>query len=40
LMTGGDWKIMILDERDFTSGLLGSYGYPLWVAYLIWIGIV
>ena len=40
LITGGDWKIMILDERDFTSGLLSSYGYPLWVAYLIWIGIV
>ena len=40
LITGGDLKIMILDERDFTSGILGSYGYPLWVAYLIWIGIV
>jgi uncharacterized membrane protein len=40
LITGGDWKIMILDEKDFTSGILSNYGYPLWVAYLIWIGIV
>ena len=40
LITGGDWKIMILDERDFAGGLLASYGYPLWVAYLIWIGVV
>ena len=47
VITGGDWKIMILDwkaiilnESVFTSGKLASYGYPLWVVCLIWIGIV
>jgi uncharacterized membrane protein len=40
LFTGGDWKIMILDERVFSSNILAGYGYPLWVAYLVWIGIV
>jgi len=40
LITGGDWKIMILTGNVFTSGVLASYGYPLWVAYLIWICIV
>ena len=40
LIIGGDWRTMILNERIFTSGILASYGYPLWVSYLIWIGIV
>jgi uncharacterized membrane protein len=47
VITGGDWKILILDwkililnENVFTNGKLASYGYPLWVVYLIWIGIV
>jgi len=40
LITGGDWRIMILSGDVFTNGKLGSYGYPLWVVYLIWIGIV
>ena len=40
LFTEGDWKIMILDERVFTSSIYAGYGYPLWVAYLIWIGVV
>jgi uncharacterized membrane protein len=40
MITGGDWRIMILTGDVFTSGKLGSYGYPLWVVYLIWIGIV
>ena len=47
LVTGGDWKIMILDwraimlsESVLADSKLASYGYPLWVVYLIWIGIV
>ena len=40
MITGGDWRIMILSGDVFTNGKLGSYGYPLWVVYLIWIGIV
>ena len=40
IITGGDWRIMILTGSVFTSGKLASYGYPLWVAYLIWIVIV
>jgi uncharacterized membrane protein len=47
LVTGGDWKIMILDwraimlsESVLADGKLASYGYPLWVVYIIWIGIV
>jgi uncharacterized membrane protein len=47
LVTGGDWKIMILDwraimlsESVLADSKLASYGYPLWVVYLIWITIV
>ncbi len=47
LITGGDWKIMILDwraimlsESVLADGKLAGYGYPLWAVYLIWIGIV
>ncbi len=40
LITGGNWRMMILTGDVLTSGRLDSYGYPLWVVYLIWIGIV
>ena len=47
VITGGDWKLMILDwkaivlsESLLADGKLASYGYSLWVVYLIWIGIV
>jgi uncharacterized membrane protein len=47
LVTGGDWKIMILDwraimlsESVLADNELAGYGYPLWAVYLIWIGIV
>ena len=47
VITGGDWKIMVLDwravmlsESVLTDSKLASYGYPLWVVYLIWISIV
>jgi uncharacterized membrane protein len=40
ILVGEDWRIMILDTSSFTSGELASYGYPLWVSYLVWIGVV
>jgi len=40
LLTGGDWKVMILDQNSFTDGSLAGYGYSLGVVYLVWIGVV
>nr|WP_299069306.1 heparan-alpha-glucosaminide N-acetyltransferase domain-containing protein [uncultured Allomuricauda sp.] len=40
LITGKDWKLMILDNETMSSGALQGYGYPLWLVYLIWVGIV
>jgi uncharacterized membrane protein len=39
LITGGDWKIMIVGKDLFFVGF-GDYGYPLYVTYLVWIGVV
>jgi hypothetical protein len=35
-----DWKAIMLSESVLADSKLASYGYPLWVVYLIWIGIV
>lgn len=40
ILTGKNWKLMILDNETMSSGILQGYGYPLWAVYLIWIGIV
>ncbi len=40
LITGGDWRIMIIDDSVFTGGLWDDYGYPLYVTYLVWIAVV
>ena len=40
LLTGGDWTIMILGTEFFTQGSLNGYGYPLYITYLVWIGVV
>jgi uncharacterized membrane protein len=40
LITRGDWRVMILSENVFMSHKIDTYGYPLWVAYLVWIIIV
>lgn len=47
LVTGGEWKIMILDwraimlsESVLADSKLAGYGYHLWAVYLIWVGIV
>ena len=40
LITGKDWKLMILDNNTMSSGVLQSYGYSLFTVYLVWIAIV
>lgn len=40
LITGKDWKLMILDNDTMMSGILEGYGYPLVVVYIVWIAIV
>ena len=40
IITGKDWKLMILDNETFGSGALQGYGYSLLTVYLVWIGIV
>ncbi len=40
VITGGDWHLMILNSEVFMSGALKSYGYPLWIVYAVWVGIV
>lgn len=40
LIFGGNWQDMILDAESFLNGNLASYGYSLFVVYLVWIGIV
>jgi uncharacterized membrane protein YhaH (DUF805 family) len=40
LITGKDWKLMILDNETIMNGALQGYGYPLAIVYLIWILIV
>ncbi|RED43980.1 putative membrane protein [Winogradskyella eximia] len=40
LLTGKDWKLMILDNETMNSGILQGYGYPLFTVYLIWIIII
>ncbi|MBC8767969.1 DUF1624 domain-containing protein [Arenibacter sp. BSSL-BM3] len=40
LIFGGNWKDMILTADVFMNEKLATYGYSLWVVYLVWIGIV
>ncbi|TAI49229.1 DUF1624 domain-containing protein [Flagellimonas allohymeniacidonis] len=40
LLTGKDWRLMILDNETVNSGILQGYGYPLAIVYLVWIAIV
>ncbi|OUR92234.1 hypothetical protein A9Q87_07070 [Flavobacteriales bacterium 34_180_T64] len=37
---GGDWRDMILTATDFMTAKLATYGYSLWVVYIVWIGVV
>ncbi|MFY0604862.1 MAG: DUF1624 domain-containing protein [Flavobacteriaceae bacterium] len=40
LITGGNWRNMILTNDVFQQGKLAGYGYSLWVVYLVWIVII
>lgn len=40
IITGKDWKLMILDNQTLMSGALQDYGYSLLTVYLVWVGIV
>jgi len=40
LITGKDWKLMILDNETMNSGALRGYGYSLFTVYIVWISIV
>lgn len=40
LVTGKDWKLMILNNETFRSGALQDYGYSLFTVYMVWIAIV
>lgn len=40
LITGKDWRMMILDNETFNSGLLNGYGYSLFAVYIIWCVVV
>lgn len=40
VMYGRPWKDMILHLENFTSGSLATYGYPLYVVYIIWLVVV
>jgi len=39
-LLGGNWRDMILDASIFTTNTLATYGYSLFVVYLVWIAIV
>ena len=40
VIIGGNWKDMILTNQIFESGRLATYGYSLWVVYIVWICII
>jgi uncharacterized membrane protein len=40
VIIGGNWRLMIITGDVFASHKIDTYGYPLWVAYLVWIVVV
>lgn len=40
LITGKDWRTMILDNETMSSGALSGYGYSLGIVYLVWVAII
>ncbi|MDO6604790.1 DUF1624 domain-containing protein [Arenibacter palladensis] len=40
IIFGGNWKDMILTADVFMNETLVTYGYPLWITYMVWIGVV
>lgn len=39
-LLGGNWRDLILDVSIFETNTLSTYGYPLYVVYLVWIIVV
>ncbi|MFC4720870.1 DUF1624 domain-containing protein [Geojedonia litorea] len=39
-LLGGNWRDLILDANIFTTNTFATYGYSLFVVYLVWIGVV
>lgn len=40
LLFGGNWQDMILNATSFMNGNLATYGYSLFIVYVVWIGVV
>lgn len=40
LIFGGNWHDMILTAKAFQNGNLATYGYSLFIVYIVWIGVV
>ncbi len=40
LIFGGNWKDMIITAEGFMNQNLSTYGYSLFIVYLVWIGVV
>ena len=40
ILTGEDWKLMILTMDSLIDGTMAGYGYSLGVVYLVWMGVV
>lgn len=39
-LSGFGWETMILEDWVTESPTLKGFGYPLWVVYIVWIGVV
>jgi uncharacterized membrane protein len=37
---GGNWQDMIMTGKNFMNGNLKTYGYSLFIVYLVWISVV
>lgn len=40
MITGGNWRDMILDNTTFFTDKMASYGYSMLVVYLVWIALI
>lgn len=40
VITGGNWRLMILTEEVFMNHEIDTYGYPMWIVYIVWIVVV
>lgn len=40
VITGGNWRLMILTEEVFVNHEIDTYGYPMWIVYIVWIVVV